>query len=179
MQALPITAAAAYDGLLNFGGTTQAPGLSSGIGRWDGDAAYDQLKKDLLKSINEDLLMKVEDLEMKGEVGVILTFSDNALINAYSKANTNKTYEVGGKETYTYEEMAQLCFDAAEKPLKIKWAPIWLFGILANLPKIKKAGKHDIILFSKWTLSHDLVGDTEVGEASFAEYLKEYFGKEN
>ena len=92
--------------------------------------------------------------------------------------DTNATYNVGGKETYTYEEMAKLCFDAAEKPLKIKWAPIWLFGILANLPKIKKAGKHDIILFSKWTLSHDLVGDTVVGDKSFGEYIKSYFGKE-
>ena len=89
---------------------------------------------------------------------------------------TNVTYSVGGKETYTYEEMAAMCFDAAKKPLKIKWAPIWLFGILANLPKIKKAGKHDIILFSKWTLSHDLVGDTCVGEGSFKEYLYNYFG---
>ena len=92
--------------------------------------------------------------------------------------DTNVTYNVGGKETYTYEEMAKLCFDAAKKPLKIKWAPIWLFGILANLPKIKKAGKHDIILFSKWTLSHDLVGDTVVGDKSFGEYIKSYFGKE-
>ncbi len=92
--------------------------------------------------------------------------------------DTNVTYNVGGKETYTYEEMAAMCFEAAGKPLKIKWAPIWLFGILANLPKIKKAGKHDIILFSKWTLSHDLVGDTETGDKSFAEYIKNYFGKE-
>ena len=92
--------------------------------------------------------------------------------------DTNVTYNVGGKETYTYIEMAKMCFDAAGKPMKIKWAPIWLFGILANLPKIKKAGKHDIILFSKWTLSHDLVGDTETGEGSFAEYIKRYFGKE-
>ncbi len=89
----------------------------------------------------------------------------------------NAVYNVGGKETYTYEEMAAMCFEAAEKPLKIKWAPIWLFGVLANLPKIKKAGKHDIILFSKWTLSHDLVGDTATGEASFAAYIKDYFGK--
>jgi len=88
----------------------------------------------------------------------------------------NAVYNVGGKETYTYEEMAAMCFAAAKKTLKIKWAPIWLFGILANLPKIKKAGKHDIILFSKWTLSHNLVGDTEVGEASFGEYIKFYFG---
>ena len=92
--------------------------------------------------------------------------------------DTNVTYNVGGKETYTYEEMAKMCFDAAGKPLAIKWAPIWLFAILANLPKIKKAGKHDIILFSKWTLSHDLVGDTVVGDKSFGEYIKSYFGKE-
>ncbi len=38
--------------------------------------------------------------------------------------DTNVTYNVGGKETYTYEEMAKMCFDAAGKPLKIKWAPI-------------------------------------------------------
>ena len=90
--------------------------------------------------------------------------------------DTNVTYNVGGKETYTYEEMAKMCFRAAGKPCIIKDSPIWMFGLLANLPKIKKEGKHDIILFSKWTLSHDLVGDTKVGEASFAEYIKEYFG---
>ena len=92
--------------------------------------------------------------------------------------DTNVSYDVGGKETYTYEQMAAMCFEAAGKPLAIKWAPIWLFGILANLPKIKKAGKHDIILFSKWTLSHNLVGDTVVGDKSFGEYIKSYFGTE-
>lgn len=87
-----------------------------------------------------------------------------------------KTYEVGGKETYTYEEMAKMCFRAAGKPVIIKDSPIWMFSILANLPKIKKSGRKDIILFSKWTLSHDLVGKDETGDASFAEYIKEYFG---
>lgn len=90
--------------------------------------------------------------------------------------DTNKTYEVGGKETYTYEEMAKMCFRAAGKPVIIKDSPIWMFGLLANLPKIKKEGKHDIILFSKWTLSHDLVGKDVTGDASFAEYIKEFFG---
>ena len=90
----------------------------------------------------------------------------------------NKSYNVGGKETYSYVEMARMCFDAADKPLKIKWAPIWLFGVLAKLPKIKKEGKRDIILFSRWTLSHDLVGDTKIGEHSFKEYIKSYFAKE-
>ena len=90
--------------------------------------------------------------------------------------DTNAVYEVGGKETYTYEEMAKMCFRAAGKPVIIKDSPIWMFSILANLPAIKKSGRHDIILFSKWTLSHDLVGKDETGDASFAEYIKEYFG---
>jgi hypothetical protein len=88
---------------------------------------------------------------------------DFAAFIAEHMMDTNAIYEVGGKETYTYEEMAKLCFRAAGKPVIIKDSPIWMFSILANLPKIKKAGKHDIILFSKWTLSHDLVGDTVVG----------------
>ena len=90
--------------------------------------------------------------------------------------DTNKIYEVGGKETYSYEEMAKMCFRAAGKPVIIKDSPIWMFSLLANLPKIKKEGKHDVILFSKWTLSHDLVGKDVTGDASFAEYIKEYFG---
>ena len=116
---------------------------------------------------------------LKGFGGVkanVVDCPDFAQFIVEHMCDTNVTYNVGGKETYTYEEMAQLCFDAAKKPLRIKWAPIWLFGILANLPKIKKAGKHDIILFSKWTLSHNLVGDTIVGEKSFADYIKTYFG---
>lgn len=118
---------------------------------------------------------------LKGYGGVkanVVDCPDFAAFIVAHMNDTNATHNVGGKETYTYEEMAAMCFEAAGKPLKIKWAPIWLFGILANLPKIKKAGKHDIILFSKWTLSHDLVGDTITGDQSFAEYIKKYFGKE-
>lgn len=91
-------------------------------------------------------------------------------------SDENKTYEVGGNETYTYTEMADMCFAAAGKPVKIKWAPKWLFGILANLPKIKKEGKHDIILFSRFTLTHDLVGKDKTGRSSFREYIKQCFG---
>ncbi|MBP5225536.1 MAG: hypothetical protein J6Z38_08175 [Lachnospiraceae bacterium] len=89
--------------------------------------------------------------------------------------DTDEVYSVGGKETYTYLEMAKLCMDAADKPCIIKWSSYGMFGLLANMPFIKKAGKHDIILFSQWTLSHDLVGDTVVGDGSFAEYIREYF----
>ena len=117
---------------------------------------------------------------LKGFGGVranVVDCPDFAAFIVEHMCDTNKLYEVGGKETYTYEEMAKLCFDAAKKPTVIKYVPKWLFGVLANLPKIKKAGKHDIILFSQFTLSHDLVGKDVTGDASFGEYLKNYFGK--
>ena len=88
----------------------------------------------------------------------------------------NAIYEVGGKETYTYEEMAKMCLRAAGKPVIIKDSSMFMFSMLAEMPFIKKAGKRDIILFSKWTLSHDLVGKDVTGDGSFAEYVKEYFG---
>jgi len=90
--------------------------------------------------------------------------------------DNNAIYEVGGKETYTYEEMAKMCLRAAGKPVIIKDSSVFMFSMLANMPFIKKAGKRDIILFSKWTLSHDLVGKDITGEGSFKEYVKEYFG---
>lgn len=117
---------------------------------------------------------------LKGYHGVkanVVDCPDFAKFIVEHMLDTNKLYEVGGKETYTYEEMAKMCFKAAGKPVIIKDSPIWMFSILANLPMIKKAGKHDIILFSKWTLSHDLVGKDVTGESSFAEYIKGYFGR--
>ena len=89
----------------------------------------------------------------------------------------NKTYSIGGKETYTYEQIANLCFEAAGKEPKIKRAPPMIFNILAFVNKLKKNGKEAVIRFSKWTLTHDMVGDTVYGDMSFAEYIRENFKK--
>ncbi len=87
----------------------------------------------------------------------------------------NVSYDVGGKETYSYEEIANLCFEAAGKEPVIKRAPSWLFDVLAFVNKLKKNGKEAILRFSKWTLTEEMVGDTVVGEMSFAEFIKESF----
>ena len=96
MQSLPLTVAAAWlptsdnsglsgnsSGILN--------GISSSIGKLESDEAIAQLKKDLISSLNMDLVKKIEDQELKGPVGVILSFSDNSLVTAYNKSTTNKT----------------------------------------------------------------------------------------
>ncbi|MDO5521864.1 MAG: SDR family oxidoreductase [bacterium] len=85
---------------------------------------------------------------------------------------TNVTYDVGGRETYSYEQIAKMFFHAAGKPAKISHAPTWLFDVLAKINKWKKNGKEAIIKFSKWTLSNEMVADTKYGKHSFREYVK-------
>ena len=89
----------------------------------------------------------------------------------------NKSYNVGGKETYSYEEIANMCFEAAGKTPVIKSAPAWLFDVLAFVNKLKKNGKEAILRFSKWTLTEEMVGDTTYGEMSFKQYIKDNFTK--
>ncbi|MBQ8280072.1 MAG: SDR family oxidoreductase [Roseburia sp.] len=87
----------------------------------------------------------------------------------------NKVYNVGGKETYSYEEIANLCFAAAGKEPVIKRAPAFLFDVLAFVNHFKKNGKEAILRFSKWTLTEEMVGDTVCGEMSFKQYIEESF----
>ena len=140
---------------------------------------------DLFTSFNETVLMTLIATFLAYLVGlplgmILYVTSKNGLVKnktinsilgfiVNTLSEVNKTYNVGGKEIYTYNEMATMCFNAAKKEVKIKYVPKFLFTVLANLPKIKKAGKKDVILFSKFTLSHDLVGDTKIGDKSFKE----------
>lgn len=87
----------------------------------------------------------------------------------------NRMYDIGGKETYSYEEIARLCFEAAGKKPVIKRAPAFLFDVLAFVNKLQKNGKEAILRFSKWTLTEEMVGSTQYGKMSFAAYIKESF----
>lgn len=87
----------------------------------------------------------------------------------------NVITSIGGKESYTYKELAELCFKAANKDVVIKRAPAFLFTILIHLPKNKKNGKSAVLRFFKFINTHDLVGDVKTGENSFKKYIFESF----
>ncbi|MEA5050570.1 MAG: NAD(P)H-binding protein [Oscillospiraceae bacterium] len=91
--------------------------------------------------------------------------------------DSDRTYNVGGKETYTYEEIARMFFAAAGKQPVIRRAPAWLFDVLAFVNKCRKNGREAILRFSKWTLTHELVGSDVYGDRSFRAYIESY-GKE-
>lgn len=107
----------------------------------------------------------------------VVSTEDFAKFIVSHMTDENVTYSVGGKEKYSYEEIARMCFEAAGKEPVIKRASPGIFDMLAFINKLKKNGKEAVIRFSKWTLTHDMVGDTIAGDMSFAEYIKKSFRK--
>jgi len=108
----------------------------------------------------------------------VISTEDFAEFIVAHMTDENKSYDIGGKETYSYREIAEMCFKAAGKEPVIKTAPTWLFDVLAWVNKVKKTGREGVIRFSKWTLSEEMVGDTKYGDMSFKEYINESFKQE-
>lgn len=107
----------------------------------------------------------------------VIDTSDFAEFIVLHMCDENAVYDVGGKETYSYEEIARMFFEAAGKPAVIKRAPVFLFSVLAFVNKCKKNGKEAIIRFSKWTLTNELVGKDVYGKLSFREYIQSCYRK--
>lgn len=116
---------------------------------------------------------KVQLLKVKkSPVANVIDTADFAEFILKTMNDHNQTYNVGGAETYTYREIAEMFYNAdgvTNGP--VKTVPAFMMDILANLPKIKKAGRSDVIRFSKFTLTNDCYGDTEVSGKSFKEYI--------
>ena len=136
---------------------------------------YDIVKvfKPMIEKVEVTLLGK------KPVYANVISTEDLADFIVLHMMDENKMYGIGGKETYSYEEIANLCFEAAGKTPVIKRAPAFLFDVLAWANKRKKNGKEAILRFSKWTLTEDMVGETIHGDMSFKEYINNSFKKED
>jgi len=135
-----------------------------------------------------DIIKVFKPMILKGEVTLlgknpihanVISTEDFAEFIVLHMTDDKAMYNVGGKEIYSYEQLAALCFEAAGKPLVIKRAPALLFDVLAFINKVKKTGKDGVLKFGKWTMTEEMVGDTVYGDMSFAEYIKESFKGEN
>lgn len=118
---------------------------------------------------------KITLLGKKDVYANVIDTSDFAAFIIEHLGDDNITYEVGGKETYSYKEMAELFANAKGTTIKISYAPAWLFDVLALVSRWKKEGKECVIRFSKWTLCNDMVGDVKYGKLSFQNYIKELY----
>ena len=131
-----------------------------------------------------DIVKVFKPMVEKGEVTLlgkkdvhanVISTEDFAEFIVKHMLDENKQYNIGGKETYSYEEIANMCFKAAGKKPVVKRAPVWLFDVLAFVNMLKKNGKDAVIRFSKFTLTDDVVGDTVYGDMSFSQYIKDSF----
>ena len=134
-----------------------------------------------------DIVKVFKPMVLKGEVTLlgkkpvhanVISTEDLADFIVLHMLDNNMSYNIGGKETYSYEEIANMCFAAVGKTGVIKRAPAFLFDVLAFVNKLKKNCKEPILSFSKWTLTEEMVGDTIHGDMSFKEYIYNSF-KEN
>ncbi len=80
-----------FDGVLGAVSGSNSGNVVNGIGQINSEEIISQLKKDLMASINENLIKKVEEYELTGEVGVILTFEDESLLEIYNSSRQAKT----------------------------------------------------------------------------------------
>lgn len=110
-------------------------------------------------------------------VNVIDTSDLASFIIEHVETKENSFDEIGGKETYNYEEIAKMFFAATNKKAKISRAPVFLFDLIIKKAKKKNDGSEAIIRFSKWTLTHAMEGSVKYGEKSFKEYISSLYKK--
>ncbi len=97
VQSLAFGVGALVGDLVDLIGKSNASAVApSGIVKLDKDDITAKLKKDLIKSLNKNLVKKVSDCELRGPVGLIITFSEDSLISAYTRS--------GYANVMTYEE---------------------------------------------------------------------------
>ena len=99
MQCFALSASALFtDSLSGSSSSSSSGAIINGFGGIDSDEIISNLKKDFLGTINENLLMRIDEYELSGPVDVIITFTDNSLIEYYN--------QYIDKDTMTYAEFS-------------------------------------------------------------------------
>ena len=97
----------------NNGTGSNVSGIVNGVGGINSDEIIASLRKDFLGTINENLLMRIDEYELSGPVDVIITFTENSLVERYNQSVD--------KNSMTYAE-----FSATNE------AKEWMAGVNAN-----------------------------------------------
>ena len=83
---------------LNDNSSNNTNGIVNGIDGFDSDEIIASLRKDFLSTIKDNLLMRIDEYELSGPVNVIITFTDDSLIEYYNQS--------AEKNTMTYSEFS-------------------------------------------------------------------------
>ncbi|WP_130859448.1 SDR family oxidoreductase [Gracilibacillus phocaeensis] len=95
-----------------------------------------------------------------------------------SFAKSNQTLDVGGPETFSYQQMAQLAFDLLNKRKRATRIPTALFNLISKL--LKWSGNHNYGLFRFFfnVMTHDLTAPS-YGDHRIRAFFKEMMEEEH
>ncbi len=94
-------------------------------------------------------------------------------LNVFSK----EIIEAGGKEIYSFEEIAKLFFIASGKKEKITYISPRYYDFLALASRVFNNGNYANIKYGKWIMSNDLESNHYFGADSFDDYVKDMYKK--
>ena len=110
VQSLALPASALFANSWPLSGNSSSNGsIVNGIGGINSDEIIASLKKDFLNTVNEDLLMRIDEYELSGPVNIIITFTDKSLVDAYNQSALKDVMtfsEYSSTDEY-YEEKAR------------------------------------------------------------------------
>ena len=94
VQTLAFGVGAAVGNSQFLGGISSSGTSNNGSLSINTDEITEAMRGDFLKSVREDLIMKIDDYELSGSVGLIITFSDDSLLSVYSSKYADEmTYD--------------------------------------------------------------------------------------
>jgi uncharacterized protein YbjT (DUF2867 family) len=67
----------------------------------------------------------------------------------------NFAFDIGGPEDLTYNDFAKMAFEVAGKPVKIKYAPIWMLNLVLLVLRLTNRRKHSGMLFLRHIFTND------------------------
>jgi uncharacterized protein YbjT (DUF2867 family) len=85
----------------------------------------------------------------------------------------SQTYDAGGPNLYSYDELARLCFRCTGGNENIHHVPAPVFGLLRLVMRFAKPLLYPVLKFSLWTMTTELAAPS-VGNHKLEDYLREY-----
>lgn len=82
--------------------------------------------------------------------------ADLAAVCVDAMESADREINVGGPDTFTYRQMAELAFGAAGKPPKISAVPEWLVWSLVKLAKVFRRHKGELLFFFTTMMTSDM-----------------------
>jgi uncharacterized protein YbjT (DUF2867 family) len=124
--------------------------------------------------VEKGKVLLLKGVRSKANVVATADFADHIIANLHLAGITQ---EVGGRETYAYEEIAKMFFDAAGKPYCVSYVPPFLFDLIGLAAKLRNDGSYANVKFGKWTLENDMEAANKIGSLSFKDYIASQYAQ--